>query len=643
MVVKILILSLIFGFSWSAGGQNRTRTSRQLEEAKAAFQVRNYERAISAAQRGLQSDSENPELILLLAEVYHELKQPEMETVYLVRASRLPAYPSLVDFRLGEAYFKSGNYESSFLFIEKYLAGNPSGTLVPRAERIRASAAFAKEAIKHPVGFEPMNMGDSVNTLYDEYWPSLTVDGATLVFTRLLPVEGSKSVKQEDFFISRADSSVWSMAQPMQEINTPLNEGAQTLSADGTLLFFTRCNHPDGFGSCDIWFSRLVNGSWTLPRNAGRPLNTQAWEGQPSLSAFGDVLYFSSNRPGGKGNKDIWSIDLMGWRPDGLPFWGEPVNLGDSINTSGDEISPFIHPNNIDLFFASDYWPGFGGFDLFRSYRKPDGEWITAKNLGYPVNTTGNEQGLVIERRGVMAYLASNRDADRGMDIYTFELDEALRPDPITYIRGKVVDRKTGQPVSAAVQLKGLDLEKPVDVRLKADHQGLFTVALPSSQQFAFLVNEPGYLFYSEHFMAEPSSERAEPVYRNIELIPVEIGQQTHLHNIFYETGSHVILPQSLPELETLVHFLSQNRSLEVEIQGHTDNVGDADYNMGLSERRALSVLNYLTGQGVGENRLTSAGYGYSMPVDTNETEAGRARNRRTTIRITGVLPHLRE
>jgi len=643
MVAKILIFSLIFGFSWSAGGQNRTRNSRQLEEAKAAFQIRNYERAISAAQRGLQSDSENLELILLLAEVYHELKQPDKETGYLVRASRLPSYPPLVDFRLGEAYFKSGNYDSALLFIEKYLSGHPAATLLQRAERIRASAAFAKEAIKEPVGFLPQNLGDDVNTSYDEYWPSLTVDGATLVFTRLLPVHGSASVKQEDFFISRADSTGWGMAQPLTEINTHLNEGAQTLSADGTLLFFTICNHPDGFGSCDIWFSRLVNDSWSPPRNAGRPLNTQAWEGQPSLSAFGDVLYFSSNRPGGKGNKDIWSIDLKGWRPDGLPFWGEPVNLGDSINTPGDEISPFIHPNNIDLFFASDYWPGFGGFDLFRSYRKPDGEWLTAKNLGYPVNTGGNEQGLVIERTGVMAYLASSREAGKGMDIFTFELDEALRPEPITYIRGKVVDQKTGQPVPAGVQLKGLDPGQPVDVRLKADHQGLFTVALPSSQEFAFLVNEPGYLFYSEHFMAEPALGRPEPVYRNIELIPVEIGKQTHLHNIFFETGSHVILPQSLPELGTLVYFLNQNRSLEVEIQGHTDNVGGADYNMDLSERRALSVLNYLAGQGVDVHRLTCKGYGYSKPVDTNETEAGRGRNRRTTIRITGVLPLPRE
>ncbi len=643
MVAKILIFSLIFGFSWSAGGQNRPRNLRQLEEAKAAFQIRNYERAIAAAHRGLQSDSENLELILLLAEVYHELKQPEKETDYLVRASRLPSYPSLVDFRLGEAYFKSGNYESALLFVEKYLAGHPAAAIVHRAERIRASAAFAKKAIKQPVGFSPRNLGDAVNTSYDEYWPSLTVDGATLVFTRLLPLQGSASVKQEDFFISRADSSGWAMAEPLTEINTLLNEGAQTLSADGTLLFFTRCNHPDGYGSCDIWFSRMVNGSWSPPRNAGRPLNTQAWEGQPSLSAFGDVLYFSSNRPGGKGNKDIWSIDLKGWRPDGLPFWGEPVNLGDSINTPGDEISPFIHPNNIDLFFASDYWPGFGGFDLFRSYRKPDGEWLTAKNLGYPVNTAGNEQGLVIERTGVMAYLASSREAGMGMDLFTFELDEALRPEPVTYIRGKVLDQKTGQPVPAGVQLKGLDPGQPVDVRLKADHQGLFTVALPSRQEFAFLVNEPGYLFYSEHFMAEPVLGRPEPVYRNIELTPVEIGKQTHLYNIFFETGSHVILPQSLPELGSLVYFLNQNRSLEVEIQGHTDNVGDAPYNMELSERRALSVLNYLTGQGVDAHRLTCKGYGYSMPVDTNETEAGRGRNRRTTISITGVLPHPQE
>lgn len=638
MIYKALILSLVLIASFGAGAQNR-RVSRQLEEAKKAWQMRDIEKTESLAKKALQSDAENLEIILLLAEVYHELKQPDTELHYLEMAGRLPSPPGLINFRLGEAYFKSGQYEKALNSIEKYLLDKPLHSLVSRAERIRANAEFAADAIKNPVGFSPENMGSAINSRYDEYWPSLTIDGNTLVFTRLMPTGVNSQLKQEDFYISYSDSTGWQEARPVEEINTYLNEGAQTISADGTLLFFTLCNHPEGFGSCDIWFSKLINGSWTKPRNAGSPLNTSAWEGQPSLSSFGDVLYFSSNRPGGKGNKDIWSIELKGWRPDGLPLWGTPVNLGDSINTPGEEISPFIHHNGRDLFFSSDFWPGFGGLDLFRSYRKPDGTWTTAQNLGYPVNTPGNEQGLVIDRTGTTAFMSSNRVPEYGMDIYTFELDPKLRPDPVTYIRGRVLNGKTGEPVSAEIGLIGLEKGILTETRLKADQQGWFTLTLPVGGGYAFHVNHPGFLFYSENFKVEPALEVHLPLYRTIELIPLEIGSQTHLYNVFFETGSFELLPDSEPELNTLIDFLQQNPALKIEVQGHTDNVGSESYNRILSENRALTVVRYLEDKGITSDRLASKGYGFSVPLDTNETETGRAKNRRTTVEITGVLP----
>jgi hypothetical protein len=298
---------------------------------------------------------------------------------------------------------------------------------------------------------------------------------------------------QEDFFISHRSDSSWLPAVPVSELNTPLNEGAQTISADGNLLFYTLCNHPEGYGSCDIYFSRWVDGSWSKPRNAGYPLNTEAWESQPSLSAFGDELFFSSNRKGGKGNRDIWSVRLHGWRPDGLPLWGTPVNLGDSINTPDNEISPFIHSNGRDLFFSSDGWPGMGGLDIFSSKKNTNGVWSRARNLGYPVNTHGNEQGLIIDRTGRTAYMASSRNPETGMDIYSFELDASIQPDPVTYVYGKVFDRNTLAPVPAAVNLTGLEGNVAVNVRLQADYDGLFTIALPTGNEYAFHVSEPGY------------------------------------------------------------------------------------------------------------------------------------------------------
>lgn len=638
-IICVLTITLIVFFPVISYAQSQGRTGRMAASATEAYRSGDAGKAFSLASRVLDIESSNLEMLLLMAEIYRDRRDDENELVYLEKASLTNGFPSLLNFRLGESFFRAGRYQEAYERMEMYLAGNPASGLVARAERIMESAGFARQAILSPSGFEPVSLGDSVNTTYDEYWPSLTVDGSTLVFTRLLPVEGRTNLWQEDFFISSFAGDAWSEAVPLSSVNSHLNEGAQTISADGTLLFFTLCNHPDGFGSCDIWFSRLLNGAWTPPRNADRPLNTAAWEGQPSLSAFGDVLYFSSNRPGGKGNKDLWKAELKGWRPDGLPVWGDPVNLGDSINTPGDEISPFIHPNGRDLFFSSDYWPGFGGFDLFRSSIKPDGTMTKAENMGYPVNTRENEQGLVIDRTGTAAYLASNREPERGMDIYTFELDEFLRTEPVTYIRGQVKNGKTGTPVQASVHLAGINQGNTIDFRIIADVKGLFTVTLPVGQEFAFHVNEPGFLFYSEYFMVEEAVGIPGPVYREILLTPVEIGSQTHLYNVFFETGSHDLLEQSETELNTLVGFLEKNSRLKVEIQGHTDNVGNESYNQNLSERRAGSVVNYLVSKGIDHRRLTSKGYGYTVPLDTNDTVEGRARNRRTTLLITGVLP----
>jgi outer membrane protein OmpA-like peptidoglycan-associated protein len=498
------------------------------------------------------------------------------------------------------------------------------------------------EVVSHPVTYEPFNLGPEINSVSDEYWPSLTVDGNTLIFTRLIPMPGSADSFQEDFFMSRKVSDGWTKAEPVVSINSLLNEGAQTISAGGNLLFFTLCNHSDGFGSCDIWFSRFADSVWTAPRNAGPILNTPSWESQPSVSTTGDMLYFSSNRPGGKGNKDIWRVRIKSWRPDGLPVWDTPVNLGDSINTSGDEISPFIHHDGKTLFFSSDKWPGLGGFDLFRSRLNNDGTWEKAANMGYPLNSHRNEQGLVIDRTGITAYLASNREAGNGMDIFSFELDERLRPEPVTFVQGIVTDRKTGAAVSARVRLTGIEADRKFETELTADKNGNFMVTLPSGQEFAFHVNHPGYLFYSEHFFVEPSGNSPDPIIRSISLIPVEVGSQTHLYNIFFQTGSYEILPQSWPELESLAGFLDKNQDLLIEVQGHTDNVGSESFNQVLSEKRAGSVMDYLIEHGIHAERLSAKGYGFSSPVESNDTEEGRSKNRRTTILVTGISQPLR-
>ena len=479
----------------------------------------------------------------------------------------------------------------------------------------------------------PINLGENVNTQMDEYWPSLSLDGEKLVFTRLIKQRGV--LPQEDFYMSESDASGWGRATPIREINSLQNEGAQTISADGKLLFFTACNRPSGFGSCDIYFSRFVNGKWTVPVNAGSPLNTAFWEAQPSFSSDNRYLYFSSSRSGGKGKKDIWRIEFLGFSEMGKLKWGDPENLGEKINTTGDEISPFIHPNNKSFYFASDFHTGMGGFDIFMSEITSDTMISAPENMGYPINTFRNEQGLVISSDGTTGYFSSERNKVSGMDIYSFQLDESIRPDPVTYVKVKIVDKKTKEPMQGQIDLIDLSKGNRSHRTENTDMMGELLLCLPMGTDYAFNVSKEGYLFFSRSFQLAEKTV-SDPFLLTLEMEPVEVGAEMNLYNIYFETDSFAILPESEPELYKLTEFLMKNPLLKVEIQGHTDNTGIPDKNLILSEQRAQSVVDYLIDAGISESKMVAKGFGDSLPVATNETVEGRAQNRRTTIKITG-------
>jgi outer membrane protein OmpA-like peptidoglycan-associated protein len=429
------------------------------------------------------------------------------------------------------------------------------------------------------------------------------------------------------------DSFNWERATPLSEVNTPENEGAQTLSADSKILFFTACNRTDGMGSCDIYFSRFVKGKWTQPQNAGAGLNTRFWEGQPSFSSDNKFLYFSSSRSGGKGKKDIWRIEFLGFSDDGLPKWSEASNL-EVLNTSGNEISPFIHANNKNFYFASDTHVGMGGFDLFQAFIDELGGVHELKNMGYPINTHKDDMGLTISSIGDMAYFSSAREADKGLDIFSFNLTTGLRPQPVSYVKAKVSNKANGEVVAANIELVNLNSSIAKPRQETADENGEIMLALPLGRNYAFNVSEPGFLFYSQSFLLADENSLAEPFHLNIELEPIEVGAQMQLHNIYFQTDSYTILSESEPELQTLVAFLKNNHELKVEIQGHTDSSGNAEDNMVLSKQRAKSVVDYLVENGVELSRLSHLGFGDTVPISSNETADGRRLNRRTTIKI---------
>lgn len=625
-------LFLIFlGIGTITSAQPDKRINRWFEGAEQSYKIGDYKQAIDYAEKILERDSTFNQANLLLADIYHSTGNTGKEISSLKRAAK-HSESQLIYFRLGEAFYSLGNYQDALNAYQKYIAisGSVSSRIDDVTRKIE-NCRFAVGAIENPVEFQPERLPDEVNSKFDEYWPSLSIDGRNLVITRLINMAGR--IPQEDFYISEFDSLGWSQAKPLVELNTPENEGAQSLSADGTILFFTACNRAQGLGSCDIYYSFRKNGSWARPVNAGIPLNTRQWEAQPSFSSDGRTLFFTSNRGGGKGKKDIWKAEITGVDALGKLEWNEPVNLGDSINTPGDEISPFIHASNKSFYFASNYHTGMGGFDLFLAEVHNDSVFSMPKNLGYPVNTLNDEQGLYVSTSGEKAFFASER-SNSGLDIFSFQLDESIRPVPATYVNAQVVDALTQEPVQALIDLVNLTDEEKKSRQEMTNDSGEVLLCLPTGANYAFSVSKEGYLFYSDAFELSEHRQIYDPYNLRIELQPVQAGAEMNLYNIYFETDSFRILSKSEPELQKLVEFLINNSHLKVEIQGHTDNTGSTERNQKLSELRAKSVVKYLVNQGIDSSRLNAAGYGEKKPVASNDEETGRRLNRRTTIKI---------
>jgi outer membrane protein OmpA-like peptidoglycan-associated protein len=323
-------------------------------------------------------------------------------------------------------------------------------------------------------------------------------------------------------------------------------------------------------------------------------------------------------------------------QPDGS--WSIPENLGDSVNTKFEEMAPFIHPDNQTLYFASRGHPGLGGLDLYQTKKDSSGRWKTPVNLGYPLNTCADEITLLVNTKGDLAYISSDKLGGKGrQDIYSFVLYPAVRPIPCTYFKGKVFDAQTRRKLEARFILTDLNKQQVVAESFSDPSTGEFLLVLPTDRNYALNVSCKGYLFYSEHFALSGIHSIDRPFLKDIPLKPIRIGESVILKNIFFDTDRYELKPTSISELTKLLELLQKNPNLKVEISGHTDNQGSAEYNIVLSQNRARAVFDYLTSNGISPSRLTFSGYGLSRPIDSNDTPEGRANNRRTEFRVTGL------
>ncbi len=469
-------------------------------------------------------------------------------------------------------------------------------------------------------------MGANINSPLNEYFPNITADDETFVFTRRVAAD------DEDIYVSHSSPEGWIPAASIgAPINTPGKEGAVAISPDGQYIFFAADYPGRGMGRFDIYMSRRIANGWSTPENIGAPVNSGDWDTQPCFSSDGHTLYFVSKRPGGLGGSDIWKSSFENGK------FGEAVNLGPNINTSGEDQCPFLHYDNQTLYFSSNGHMGFGDADLFVARRQADGTWGKAENIGYPINGPGKEMSLLVSRNGKKAFFASDRlNGQGGLDIYSFDLHTAAQPQQISYVKGVITDKRSGQKLAAQVELINVDNNQTAAQVMSNPNTGEYLVILASNSDYALNVNRDGYMFHSENFSLKESSSN-EPFRRDVALNPVEVGQKVVLRNIFFDVDQSVLKATSQAELGKLIAFLQQYPKAKIEISGHTDNTGAKARNQVLSQDRAKAVYDYLVSKGIDKTRLTFKGYADSQPVATNDTDANKALNRRTEFKIIGL------
>lgn len=516
---------------------------------------------------------------------------------------------------------------ASFDATEGYLSPAFKSSLEYRDTQSRI--AFIRMSLENRLEIVKERLPEPLNQFSMQYFPVLTADSKKILFTKR---DGTKDFQKEDIFVAylEEDGDSWTAPTSIsQTINTAYNEGTCTISADGNILIYTSCDAPDSFGSCDLYIVYRVNGKWQRPNNMGRHVNSRFWDSQPSLSADGRMLFFSSNRRGGYGGNDIWYTVR---KADGS--WAEAKNLGNTVNTPKDEVSPFIYFNNEILFFASNGHMGFGGLDIFLS-RVIDGEFAEPENIGYPINDHRDQFSLFITAQRDYAYYTEStfqgQDLERSL-LYRFPFPEEIAlGEKLLVTQGKVLNSKTGQPIDARLSLVSLRNDSTL-YEFRADGaSGEFMMLYPDKDFSGLYVEKEGYL--PKIFNVDKDSLKNK---ENLEisLIPIASGEEFVFENIFFDFDKHELKPESMSSLKRLYEFLITNPNANIYINGHTDNVGSTAYNEALSLRRAEAVKNYLLGKGIKEGRAIPIGKGDREPIRPNDTADNRAMNRRITISI---------
>lgn len=586
---------------------------------------------------------------------YKSAKDPKSQNNYYSRyvkclesvAKLCPSYQNYeVCYTLGKIFFSHDKLDVAKTYLKTYIDNGKKGTkYYSDAESTYHYIEQYLNLIENPVPFEPVIV-EGVSSAYDDYLPLISPDGSLALFTKaymkkeINSIYGDRFV--EEFTVSKASDDkglIFSPGEPLPyPFNSGKNQGAASISIDNKTLFITICEFVSrDYDNCDIYMSTRTSDGWSELKSLGPNINgVKTWESQPSISADGKTLYFASIRESNIGfDSDNPTSDIYYSTKDEKGNWTKAKNLGSKINTPGNEKSPFIHSDSQTLYFSSDGHLGIGGYDIFFSKFRDD-DWTKPVNIGYPINTKNNDLGFVVNTQGTKAYFASNKlNGKGGWDIYAIDLYKEARPEKVFLVKGQLVDDNGYALSDAKLEVKNTRTEEVSEgvVDAETGHYAVAVTAKNENDDFLMVVKKEDYSFSST--LIEPTEETFEkPIEVNFEVKPIEAGKSVQINDIYYATASYEINQKSYAVLNEFAEFLKSNPTVKVEIRGHTDNIGSAQTNITLSNRRAQAVYDYLLSKGVPKANVSYKGYGPNMPIADNRTEAGRAKNRRTEFYI---------
>jgi outer membrane protein OmpA-like peptidoglycan-associated protein len=498
--------------------------------------------------------------------------------------------------------------------------------LLAAAPEARAQAQAQAQAV---AGRE--NLGEAINTGYNEVYPVISADGTRLYFARLDCPENVGGTTADIWYSELQADGSWSRARNIgAPLNTPLPDYVCSALPDNTTLLLSNQYRPDGSKPKGASMTQRSGAGWAQPVNLRfrKFVNTSEYQ-EFTMSPDGDVLIMSLTAPQCFGRRDLY-ISML--QADST--WSEPENLGRAINTDSTEITPFLAADGRTLYYSSNRPGGYGKNDVYVTRRLDSSwrNWSEPKNVGYPVSTAGWDAYYTVPASGEYAYFVSTLDGFGKSDIYRIRLPKEAKPTPVLIVRGTVRD-VSGKIVPARVSYERLGEHRQLGSALADPVTGAYTLSLPAGEQYGFRAEHEGYYPVSENFDLRGLAEYREEQ-RDLVLVPIGAGSTVRLNNVFFDFGKAELRPESMAELDRLVAFLASNPAMRIEVAGHTDDRGTDEFNQALSRDRAQAVATYLTARGIAAARLQARGYGRSRPVADNATEEGRQQNRRVEFTI---------